>query len=216
MSTAWTQTRQQLRDTVLHRLGVLADGETASSTDAARFGEVLDATLKSLHRLGTLWWKVDGEAADLALTTGAAFANVPTDLLFPLTLSLADGAEPLAWIGHGEYHALPDATGRPERAYFDPAGGRIHLWPVPGQAYTAQLTYQRIADDSADGVPPDVPAWALAPLTALLAYRAADAFGVPEGRLARLRADALEAERDLRILNAAGPFPAAPVPFTNY
>jgi len=205
VTTTWSLTREQVRDAVLRKLGVLGAGESATPEDAAIIHEALDGTLKSLHHLGLLWWRISAASTSVALTAGQDWAPLPADLLLPLTLAVVDGGAeaPVTLIGHAAYRAIPDKATRgvPQQAMFDMTAARVWLYPLPAADGAAHLTYQRMATDSADGQAPDVPSWALLPLRDLVAYRVADDFGLPEDKTGRFALEAREAERLIRILN---------------
>jgi len=168
--------------------------------------------------MGVLWWRVAGTSTALALTAGTATVALPADLLFPVAVTVTGTAEQaVPLIGHLAFCGIrnPTASGRPEVAWFDQAAATLHLWPVPDRADTLRLTYQRIADDTANGAPPDVPQWALILLRDLVAYRVADDFGLPEDRIARFAAESREAERLIRIMNAPR-VDTRPVWFSNH
>lgn len=203
MATSWTLTRQQLAAAVLRKLGVLADGATATAADLAVVYEALDARLKSLHTLGVLWWKVATVATDLNLTANNAAAALPTDFLMPVSIKLRDTEDlPVEIMPHQDYQAIPDKTetGVPDRVAFGVANA--YFYPTPQTTYVAKLTYQKIVDDSADGVAPDIIVAGLRALKMMIAYDCADDFEVPEQKIMRLAAEAKQAERDLITLKA--------------
>lgn len=206
MATAWTRTREQLRSMIGRKLGILGTGQTLSAEDAYVVDEGMDARLKELHSLGLLWWQVAGAATTVTLTAGQATASLSaiTDFLFPVSLMLPVGTDqqPVEFIGHRQYHAIPNKTeqGEPEYAYIN--GSTMYLWPVPQTGYSASLTYQAIATDTATGVTPDVPVSMLRAFAVVVAADLTDDFGVPVGKQQALMAQQVMALRTIRALNA--------------
>ncbi len=200
---AWTRTREQMRDMILRKLGVLGAGQTAQADDAAIVYEAMDARLKELHSLGVLWWQV-AASSTLSMTAGQATTTVGgSDFLFPVSLMLPVGTDqqPVEIIGHRQYQAIPDKTqqGQPECAYF--LGSTVYLWPVPNVNYSAKLTYHAIAADVENGGAPDVPVSMMRSLAAVVAADLLDDFNVDATRAARLAAGQATALRTIRALN---------------
>ena len=201
---AWTRTRLQFAQMVLRKLGVIGDAEVPAAGDAALVYEATDARLKEMHWLGVLWWNVAGEEIDLTLTGGVStVAIVEGDYLFPVSLSLVVGTDtqPIEIIGHRAWRAIPNKTdtGEPEKAFFD--GLTVNLYPVPGTAYTAKLTYQAAADDTDGVLPPDVPVSMLRALSVIVAGDLVDEYGLPDNRAQRLLIQVPQAIRTIRALN---------------
>jgi hypothetical protein len=209
----FTRTREQLRDMVLRKLRVLGIDRTANSEEEEIVNEAIDLRLKELHRIGTLWWNVASSQRNLTVSNGVATVTAPGDMYAPISLHirLNDQDYPVDLVHHRVYQEIGTKldTGRPEVAEF--IGGVFRLYPVPDQAYTAKLTYERIIQDTAANTAPDVPVSMLLWLKVLVAYDVADDFRVPEPRLIRLEREAKVAERNLRTLNTVK-FETQPVP----
>ena len=201
---SFTRTREQLRDRVLRKLGMLGAGETPSADDSAVVNESIDLRLKEFHRLGTLWYQVAGAATDVALVGGTATANAPTDCLFPISMSVRIGTDdkPLDVLGHRQYQAITNKldTGEPEAVFF--SGGVFRFWPVPDANYTAKLTYQAIAADSAAATAPDVDVAMMRAFANIVAADLIDDFRVPESDAQRLLAQVEPCIRTIAALNA--------------
>lgn len=200
---SFTRTREQLRDRVLRKLGVLEAGESPSADDAAIVDESIDLRLKEFHRIGTLWYQVAGGATDVALVGGTATANAPADCLFPVSASLRVGAEdrPIAVIGHRQYQDIPNKlnTGEPEAVFF--SGGVFRFWPVPQANYTAKITYQAIAADSAANAAPDVDIAMMRAFACVVAADLVEDFGTPEPRASRILGQVDASMRTIAALN---------------
>jgi hypothetical protein len=196
----------QLQKLILRKLRYLDPEESPSGTDAAIVNEAIDLRLKELHALGVLWWQVAGAASNVSLTGGSATASLSalTDYLFPVSFKLRVGSEDrdIEIIGHQQYQDIADKaeSGEPEQAFF--SGSTVYLWPVPNADYTAKLTYQAIAEDTASPAAVDIPAAMLRSFVTLVAADLVDDFGTPENLAQRILIQAKEAERTLRTLNA--------------
>ena len=206
MSTSFTRTREQLRDKVYGSMGVYDPDDGVTASDAALFYEALDLQLKSLHRLGVLWWKVSSTTTDVTLTSGDGTEDAPTDMLYMVDLIVRSGStdSPVEIITNSEYQDIENKSdsGLPNRAYVDQEGQKIFLHPIPDSAYTLKETYAKIADDSATGTAPDIPVWGFNALVDLLKFDLADSFGISEEKISRWGFSARKAMKDLRIMNA--------------
>lgn len=201
---SFTLNREEFAGKVLQKLGVAAIGEAVGGDDYAVACDALDLRLKELHALGVLWWQVSGAATSVSLTAGVATATIAaTDYLFPVTLSLVVGSSeyPMDIIGHREYQAITDKTegGEPQKAFV--SGSTIYLWPVPQQNYTAKLTYEAIAADSAIGSAPDIRVEAMRALIDIVAGDLVDDYETPEPKASRLLAKQTDGLRIIRALN---------------
>ena len=202
---AFTRTREQMRDLVMRTLGKLATGQTVAAEDAVIVYEAMDLRLKELHARNILWFNVAGATTDVALTAGTATASAASDVLFPVSLMLQVGTEgkDVRIVGHTEYQAITTKTeqGEPELAFF--SGGVFRFWPVPNQNYTAKLTYEQVAADTAPATAPDVEVSMMRSFAAIVAYDLVDQFQLKnEARIARLKYNADEGMKTIRALNA--------------
>lgn len=205
MTYSFTLTRERLAEKVLGKLGVLGSGDAADSNDLAVVHDAIDLRLKELHALGVLWWQVSGATTDVTLTAGVATAAIgATDFLFPVTLALRNGNDdqPIELIGHREYQAIPDklSQGEPEKAFI--AGSTIRLWPVPQSAYTAKLTYEAIADDTAASTAPDIRVESMRSFIDVIAGDLIEEYQTPEPQASRLLAKQAAGLRTIRTLNS--------------
>jgi hypothetical protein len=205
MATSFTRTREQMRDMVLRRLGVSEEGQTPSAEDAGIVNDAMDLRLKELHELGVLWWQVSGATADVALTGGTATATISqADFLFPVSMMLRVGIEDQAVeiIGHRQYQDISDKASQGEPAMVFINGSTCWFYPVPSIAYTAKLTYEAAATDTAFGVAPDIPVSMMRAFALLVAGDLVDDFSLPEQKAQRLIAQQPGAMRTIRALNA--------------
>ena len=200
----FTRTREQLRDMVLRKLRVLAAGESASPEDATIVYEAMDLRLKELHAKNALWFNVSSGATDLLLTGRTATANAPAGMLFPLTVKLRISGEDqdIDLITNSEYQDIPnkDDTGEPVQVVY--SGGVFRFWPVPAMDYTAKITFQKVAADTATATAPDLRPEMMRAFRNILAYDLADDFGMAEGTIVRLKLEADEGMRTILALAA--------------
>lgn len=188
-------------------MGRLDSLQNPSPEDSTLIYEAIDLRLKSLHEIGTLWWKVQQATDDQTVNAGDSVVAVPTDLLFPIAVTLLDGSTtyPLEQINVRQYNRIQNKTdeGRPEQIYLNYEGVRTGvLYPVSSATYTVKIVYQRMIDDAAEDTNIDVPSWALRPLIDVLRYDVADDFQIKdENRLTRWRIDYNAGLRALRTMN---------------
>ena len=204
MTTSFTRTRNQMADLVLGKLGVKANGVSADSADMEIIYEALDLRLKEIHKLGIFWRKVDETAISFSLTANTSSASATGDILFPIKMTVVDGSldEPVVIVGTLEYAAIENKAeqGLPTKALWK--GGTEFLFhPVTTVATTAKLVYEKLIDDTANATAPDVEVSMMRALKDIVAYDCGDHFGIPEGKLMRWKADAMQAERDIRKLS---------------
>lgn len=199
----FTRTREQMRNKILSKLNVISAGETPNASDSDLVYEAIDLRLKELHSLGILWYQVAGAATDVALVSGTATANAPADCLFPVTLAVRIGSEDreVELIDHRRYQAIENKsdTGEPEVCLF--AGGVFRFYPVPNDNYTAKLTYQAIAADTAASTAPDIEVSMMRSFIDVVAADLCDDFEIEEQKTMRLQANAKDGLRTIRALN---------------
>lgn len=200
----FTRTREQLRDSILRKLGVLARGETADSEDANIVYEAMDLRLKEMHAKGVLWMNVAAAASNLTLVASTATVAATADVLYPVSVALRiDGEDkPLEIISHRQYQAIQDKTeeGEPEVVFF--SGGVYYFWPVPSTGYTAKQTYQQIAADTVASTAPDVQVGMLRSFKNIVAYDLVDDFMVSDQiKIARMKSESDEGMRTIYALN---------------
>ncbi|MBP7484199.1 MAG: hypothetical protein KA781_02725 [Aquabacterium sp.] len=200
----FTRNREQFATKVALKLGVVATGETVGGNDLAVICEAIDLRLKELHVLGVLWWNVSGATTDVTLTGGVATATISaTDYLFPVSMAVRVGTEdrPLEIIDHRAYQAITDkaSQGEPENVFIQ--GSTARFYPVPSTAYTAKLTYQSIAEDSATSTPLDIRTEAIRSFIDVVAADLIEEYEVPEPKASRLMAKQEIGMRTLRALN---------------
>lgn len=200
----FTRTREQLRDAILRKLGRLAIGQSVPSEHSTIVYEAMDLRLKELHAKDALWFDVSGAQTDVAMTQGSNTVALGANVLYPLTLAISvDGKDqPIDLVGHREFQKIrtKTETGQPTKALF--SGGALYLWPVPNMNYTAKMTFQSVAADTAPATAPDVDTGMLRSFKNIVAYDLVDDFMLTnEAKIARMRADAEEGMKTILELN---------------
>lgn len=204
MTYSFTRTREEMRNLVLGKLGVLAAGETAAAEDATLVYEAIDLRLKELHRRGIFWRKVTRRALSFTIPSSVASASASVDVLFPIQMHVVVNSldEPVDIISIRDYANIPNKSelGTPTKVLYNGSAEFI-FWPVPTAATTAKVIYEKIADDTAASTQPDVDVAMLRWLRDIIAYDLADYYGLPEKKIQRLGVEAEIAERRIRALS---------------
>jgi len=219
MTVAFTRTREQLANLALRKLGVIAFNETPTAEDASLAYEAIDLRIKEMHRLGTFWRKVSPVASTFIITANTATAaHGLTDLLYPVSMQVTINSEdyPIRIIGPQEYNEISDKaqSGDPEVAVQSAAN--FIFWPVPTTNTTAKIVYEKIGDDTAAGVQPDVEVSMLRWMKDIITYDLMDNFAIPPQKEQRFMMEADLAEKRIRALNSqrVGNSPVAVDDFT--
>lgn len=193
---AWTVKTGEFITLVLRKLGAVAAGETASAEDFADAKRLIEATLKSLHSDGVMWWAV--KTADVAFTS--ATASRPSDCVECVAASWL--GEPVRRIGRIEYERIQDKAepGYPATVFDD--GTNLNIWPVG--TGNLRLTYLREILDTDQGVAMDMPIAVVRPMIDLMAFELEPWFDVPQSKQARIISDGQAARVKLRSLANVG------------
>jgi hypothetical protein len=202
-SYSFTLTREKLAIQVLEKLRILSEGETPNDEDKLKVYDAIDARLKELHALGTLWFNVAGVATTLTLTPAINTVQLPDNILYPVTVTITDDGVnyPVSIIEHTDFHLIRDVTRSDRPCQFFCYDAIGYLYPIPDKPYTLNLTYERIAADTKVSTPPNVEVSMLRSLKNMVAYDLADTFNQPEDRIARFKAESDDAVLTIRKLN---------------
>lgn len=215
-----TVTLSAMRSLILRKLRYLDPGESPTSTDNAVVDEALNLRLKMLHKLGVIWYNVDGGTTSITLVAGTATKSLTsiTDFLTPVSFKLTISGEDrdIHIISHREYQNIPTKadSGEPEKVFVSPAQ-TAYFWPTPDSNYTVKLTYQALPADVSTVSALDMPVALTRSIVTLTANDLVDDFGCPESLAQRLAKEAEKAERDIRALNTE-PVDTTTVEMTSY
>jgi len=205
MTTSFSLTRTQIAQRVLGKVIKLGASSMASA-DSDTVYQAIDLRLKEMSKLGTFWRKVTTVPATFSLTGGINSASAGAgDILFPvkMTFTNGDNDDPVYIIGKSEYAAIEDKAraGNPEKALWK-GGTEFVFYPVPTADGTAKLLYEKIADDTSAGAAIDVEVSMIRSMIDVIKYDVADDYGIPEDIQSRWKAEARQAEIDIRKLGA--------------
>ena len=191
--TTWNLTRDEFINAALRKLGVLADGFTASPTQLAPGAEALNALIKAFHADGMPVWAIK-EYTFTTTATSSTYNIGNAQILntaMPLKIVQAYRVEapgavntPMTVYNHYDYNLLPQnaSSGEPIQLFYQPFStyGTIKLWPTPIDSNTTiTLIYQRPFEDMVSGTDNlDFPAYWNEAVIYNLAWRLAPEYGV--------------------------------------
>lgn len=213
MTIAFSRTRQELAAMVIAKLAT-----TSSTANLTLVYEAVDLRLKEMHRRGIFWRKVAKVPLQFTLSAATATGSASNDVLFPIAMTAVNFSndDPIEIVGVKKYAEIENKTysGVPTMA-LHLGSSSFKFWPVPISNTTINLTYEKVADDTADGVQPDVEVSMLRWLKDIIAYDLGDEFGKEEQTMIRWERDCMRAERNIRALNVEH-IDNVPVEFCNY
>lgn len=203
LATAGTIIEEALR-----KLGVVEEGDSASSTQISDAMPALEMYLKSLGNKGLMIWKVNRQSVTTVNAT-STYSYSSTYKFTEITNVLyrdSDGEDTiLKELTRDEFDRLSDKdqAGTPTQYWWDksdlPGGDNIHLWPVPdttaagsGEAIIVVgiLPIEDADDASPDGTYDiDVPSEYYEMIAYGLAVRLAPSYGLPVSDRRELRSE---------------------------
>lgn len=159
MTTSWSETASDIIQDGYQHLGVLGIGEVADSDQMILGLRALDGILKELPLFGYQWPKLSINTTSVAWVSGQT-VSLPTDYFNYAVLNSAVSGKPvlLSQIPTAIWNGMPDrstALGNPTHCYISPAG-LVYLYPTPSVDPVLTIQYQKIVNDSAQTVNPDV------------------------------------------------------------
>lgn len=210
MTTSGTTLFELSRDSIisaaLRKIGALADGQTASSTQLTNGQEALNSLAVRFQTLGMPLWK--RAQYSLTLVNGTATYTIgvgqTTNTAFPIKLHSAvlrhtsGSVQDMIRVSREEFNLLTTAsTGKPVEYTYQPLVnyGVLKVWPTPdsttASSYTMELTYTApVQGFTSSAETPDFPQeWQLA-LIYGLAVLLAPEYGVPLNDRSELKKEA--------------------------
>ena len=150
---AYQLTRNQLIDSALRKLGVLAEGQTPSTQNYADGSMALNTVISQLRAIGMPLWARSEYTFTPTTNTYTIGTGMTLSTPFPVKLLQAfrtdTGAKiPLEIVAREDFNILPTSSnGSPIKINYQPFVnyGTISLWPTPTSTNTATVTlvYQR-------------------------------------------------------------------------
>lgn len=182
MAASWSLTASEICADALEHLGIMADGETASSGDMQLALKALNGVLKELALFGLHWPLLSGEVA-LPWVSGQVVA-LPADYYgWPVVWQQRNGArELLLPLPRAEW-VTRDRTGSgiPSHYYIAP-NNQLLLWPIPAADPVLTLQYQRVIADADLSVSPQLLSYWVNPLGYGVANELVLKFGTPQDK----------------------------------
>jgi hypothetical protein len=163
--TTWNLTRDEFINSALRKLGVLAEGITANSSQLTTGAEALNALIKAFHADGMPVWAIKEYTFTTTATTSTYNIGVSQTLNTPMPLKIVQAYRientgavntPMTIYNHYDYNLLPQnaSPGEPIQLFYQPFStyGTIKLWPTPIDSNTTiTIVYQRPFEDVVSG-----------------------------------------------------------------
>lgn len=191
--TTWNLTRDEIINSALRKLGVLAEGISANATQLSTGAEALNGLIKAFHADGMPLWAIQEYTFTVTASTSSYNIGPAQTLNTPVPLKIvqayrieSSGATnvPMTIYNHYDYNLLPQtaSSGEPIQLFYQPFStyGKIKLWPTPVDSNTTiTIVYQRPFEDMVSGTDNlDFPAYWNEAVIYTLAWRLAPEYGV--------------------------------------
>jgi len=190
--STWSLTRDSIINSALRKVGVIAEGQTANSSQLATGTEALNALLKTLATKGMPIWAIKSYTFTTTLNTATYNIGVGQTLntSHPLKVIQAYRVEssgamnvPLQVTNLYDFNLLPisNTSGEPVSLYYHPLTtyGVVSLWPKPSDNNTTiTVFYQSSTDDMVSATDNlDFPSYWTEAVIYTLAWRLAPEYG---------------------------------------
>lgn len=203
----WNYTRDQIVNAALRKLGVIADGTTATTTQQSAAQEALNNVVFSLYAQGMPVWAISTTYFTLiqgqtAYQVGSGIGTGNLNIVAPLKITQAWSLDisnptstyriPMNIYTQFNYNLLnaPMTQGYPIHLWYQPGNqqGTINVWPAPDAYSTTNrqiwFVYQRPFDQfNAATDTPDFPQVWIEPLIYSLTHRLGPEYGIPLSEL---------------------------------
>ena len=150
---AYQLTRNQLIESALRKLGVLAEGQTPSTQNYADGSMALNTVISQLRAVGMPLWARSEYTFTPTTNTYTIGTGMTLSTPFPVKLLQAFRTEtgakiPMEIVAREDFNILPTSSnGSPIKINYQPFVnyGTISLWPTPASSNTSTVTlvYQR-------------------------------------------------------------------------
>lgn len=153
MATALSITRDNIIEAALRRAGVLAAGNTPSSSELADAAEVLNAIVKSYDAAPWFKWFIKSEPLSFNTTNGTESYILSPQAMWVESMVVKESTlfSPLTLLTVGEYAHIQSRgvrVGIPTHAFIstDNETPKAFLYPVPNAVFTVNYWIRRKAD----------------------------------------------------------------------
>jgi len=185
-NTTWDQSRNQIIESALRKLGILQEGQVVSTSEYTVGTQALNAVVMLLATKGMPLWKRTQVIITLTSTKTYTISNAIK--LAQVTLVDIGGTQyDLIEKSLYDYNRLPNnSTGVPVHYTYQPKiqDGTLNIWPLPDAGSittkTLKVTYQKEFDGFFNSTEtPDFPSYWIQPIIYRLAATLAPEYGVP-------------------------------------
>lgn len=198
-NTSWDLTRDEIIEAAMFKLGALADGQSASTTQVTRAAQALNSVITYLQTKGMPLWK--RTETSVALVNGTSSYTV-ADAVKIAGVYVVSGDTQWELENKSRYDqlALPSTDGGVPSSYSaTPSIGSytVTVWPTPDSTtaanYSLVIVSQKKFDGfTASGETPDFPSYWMQAIIYNLAAAIAPEYGVPLEDRKLLKAEAKE------------------------
>ena len=192
--SVFQQTRDEIITSSLRKIGVLAEGQSASSAQLLTGATALNSLIKLLTVKGMPIWAIKEYTFTTVAATNTYTVGVGQTFNVPMPLKLIQAYRtqvgggvniPMNIYTHNDYNTLPfnSNSTTPIDLFYQPllTSGVIKLWPTPLDASTTiTIVYQRPFEDVVSGTDTlDFPSYWTDALVYSLGWRLAPEYGIP-------------------------------------
>lgn len=205
-SSDWQITRDTAITAALRKLGVLYEGQSASSSQITTGAEALNSMIKAYHADGMPLWAIKEYTFTVTSGTRDYTIGVSQTIDVPMPLKVLQAYRtqtsgtntPMNVVNHYDFNLLPltpnTISGVPVTLFYQPLSmyGTIRLWPIPSDSTTTvTITYQRPFEDmdsASDNF--DFPPYWMDAIIYGLAWRLCPEYGIPKLERDAIKEDA--------------------------
>jgi hypothetical protein len=205
--STWSLNRDSIINSALRKLGVLAEGNSATAAQLLTGAEALNSLLKVFQTKGMPVWAIKEYTFSTVAGTSTYNIGNSQTINTPMPLKVIQGYRiestgavnvPLQVFNHYDYNLLSvnAANGEPVSLYYQPLAtyGVLKLWPTPIDATTTiTIVYQRPFEDMVAGTDDiDFPSYWTDAIVYNLAWRLAPEYGTSKEDRANIKSEARE------------------------
>lgn len=202
-NTTWELTRDQIISATLRKLGVLAEGQVATTEQITNGAEALNSLIALFQTKGMPLWKRTEQIIPLVL--GQQTYSITEAVKVPqVVLQYLNNTTQYELYEKSlyDFNQLPQGNinaGIPVHYYFQPGiqNGTLGIWPVPDAGTVTNNQLKVVKQKKFDGFfaageTPDFPSYYTDALIYTLAVRLAPEYGIPVQDRQQLKSEAKE------------------------